>query len=141
MAALHGQPRAAVALLRQHLRPSQRVDEKELTALLADLDSPKFAVRLKAVKALADLGERIEGALRQVLAGKPTLEVRRSALSLLEKLDDGRSDLLRAARAVELLEQLGTPEARALLRELAGGESAARLTRQASEALRRLADR
>jgi hypothetical protein len=42
-------------------------------------------------------------------------------------------------RAIELLECLGTPEARALLERLAAGASGARLTQEAKAALDRQA--
>jgi hypothetical protein len=45
---------------------------------------------------------------------------------------------VRALRAVEMLGRLGTPEARALLRELAGGGGESPLTRDARAALERL---
>src|SRR5204862_256383 len=44
---------------------------------------------------------------------------------------------LRDDRAVEVLAHLGTPEARALLRDLAGGAPDAQLSRAAKEALER----
>jgi len=41
-------------------------------------------------------------------------------------------------RGVEVLERIGTPEAKKLLETLSSGETAARLTREAKAALRRL---
>jgi hypothetical protein len=65
------------------------------------------------------------------------------AKRLLDRLDRalGPGEELRRVRAVEVLELIGTPEARRLLEELAGGEPAARLTREASSSLRRLTHR
>ncbi|HTU18889.1 MAG TPA: hypothetical protein VMG10_12590 [Gemmataceae bacterium] len=51
------------------------------------------------------------------------------------------SEPLRDSRALEVLEQLGTPEARGLLRRLADGAPEARLTREARAVLQRLAAR
>jgi hypothetical protein len=49
--------------------------------------------------------------------------------------------VLRAVRAVAVLEDVGTPPARRILEALAGGEPEAILTREARAALRRLAQR
>ena len=60
---------------------------------------------------------------------------------LLEKLQGPTLDpaRLRAVRAVEVLEQIASPEAVALLRRLAEGAPHAGLTREAKAALARLA--
>jgi hypothetical protein len=47
-------------------------------------------------------------------------------------------DVLRSVRAAEVLERIGTPEARRLLGQLATGAAEARLTREAKAALKRL---
>ena len=49
------------------------------------------------------------------------------------------SELLRQVRAIEVLELIGTPDAKLLLRSLAGGAPEARLTREAKAAMERLA--
>ncbi len=70
----------------------------------------------------------------------PPLEVRVRLESLLQKgsgpIADG--ELLRAFRAVEVLEQAGGPEAQQLLGELARGAAGARLTQAARGSLERL---
>jgi hypothetical protein len=78
--------------------------------------------------------------MRQALAGRPSPEVRRRLGELLQRLDPLASpELLRGLRAVQVLEQVGTPEARDLLRTLAGGVPEARLTQEAKASLQRLA--
>jgi hypothetical protein len=49
-----------------------------------------------------------------------------------------RSELARGVRAVAVLEDIGTQQARRLLMALAGGEPEARLTQEARAALKRL---
>jgi WD40 repeat protein len=128
----------AVALLCKHLRPVPTPDPKRIQALLKDLDSETFKVRDKARGELVAMGEPAGPALRRLLEGKPPLEVRRLAEQALEAIravaDHGLS--LRELRAVSVLGQIGTPKARALLKELAKGADEATLTRRARVALR-----
>jgi RNA polymerase sigma factor (sigma-70 family) len=136
---LFGAGGEAVALLKERLRPAAEADAKRVDRLLADLDSDEFAVRETAAKELEGLAEGAEPALRRALAGRPSAEVRRRVEGLLEKLDGTRSpEQLRAVRALEALEHVGTEEARRLLRQLAKGAPEARLTREARAALGRL---
>jgi hypothetical protein len=93
-------------------------------------------VREAASKELGRLGEAVEPALRATLAGKPSSEVRSRCERLLESLAKGELDAdgLRNLRAVQVLEQIGTPEASAVLKGLAGG-APGRLSREAKLAL------
>jgi len=81
-----------------------------------------------------------EAALRKALAGDPSLEVRQRVERLLDNLTGQvpQAGRLRELRAVELLELVGSPEARQLLQALAEGAPEARLTREARSAIRRL---
>jgi hypothetical protein len=143
--AVHGlvaAPAQAVAYLKNHLQPVSEVEPQRVERLLADLDSDKFAVREAASKELAALGERVEPVLRRALKGSPPVEVRRRVEALLDALTGlPPRDTLRAVRAIGVLERVGTPEARQVLRTLAGGLASARQTREAKEALARLARR
>lgn len=133
--ALADDPARSVPLLGKHVRPVVAVDAKVTDRLLADLGSSRFAVREKAARELEDLAEAAHPALRAVLAGSPTLEVRRRMERLLERPVTGPPSAL---RAVEVLEHAGTPEARELLRRLAKGLPDAGLTREALASLARL---
>jgi hypothetical protein len=121
------------------LQPIPRADPKEIARLIGELDSPRFPVREMATVQLEGLDAQTEGALRSALQGKPTPEARRRMESLLKNLAAvPNAQLLRQLRAIEALERLATPQARALIREVAGGAPDARLTREANAALRRL---
>jgi RNA polymerase sigma factor (sigma-70 family) len=138
--ALAGVPEA-VPLLKGRVRPVAVADAARLKALIADLDSEQFAVREEATAELSRLAEAAGPALREALRGSPSPEVRRRAEGLLAALAPGGENERVAARVLEVLEQLGTPEAVGLLEALAKGAPAARQTQEAKASLRRLARR
>jgi hypothetical protein len=81
----------------------------------------------------------VEGALRRALEAKPSLEVERRLRILLGKIERIQlPETLRAVRAVEALEHIGTPEAKRVLQGLARGVPEAWQTREAHDALERL---
>jgi len=107
-----------------------------------NLDSDSFRVRQVALKELAERADEVESLLRELLAGKLSAEQRQRLEQLVNEPESVRSaEELRALRAVELLERIGTPPAQELLRSLAAGPPVARLTREAQAALNRLANR
>jgi len=133
-------PTSALAFLKDHLKPAQEPDPKHVQRLLADLDSDQFVTRDKAAKELAKLGEQIEPSLRKALEGQPSEEVRRQVKAILDAPRAVPSgETLRTLRAIQVLERIGTPEARDVLKKLAAGAAAARETREALESLERLA--
>jgi hypothetical protein len=133
----------SVRFLQQHLPPAARLEAAELKRLLADLDADRFAVRQQAVEALAKLHDRARDGLEQVLSGKPTLELRKRVELLLKRLDGPVTlkEVCRGLRALEVLEQIGTAEARQLLTALTKGLPQARVTQEAQASLKRLARR
>ncbi len=133
-------PDRALPFLRRHLRPVAAADGRQVRDLVQGLDSPHFAERERAAAELEKRGESAGPALRQALAGRPSLQIRRRVERLLAKLDPTASpERLREVRAVEALEHMATPAARQLLQELAGGIPDAGLTREAKRAVDRLA--
>jgi WD40 repeat protein len=142
MYALADAPARAIPLLAARLRPVAAVDPKHVAALIADLDIEQFAERDAATKELAKLGEQVHPALRRALEGEPSQELRKRVEALLAapRLSP-RGDQLRTLRAIQVLETLATPEARDLLRKLAGGAKGARETVEASETLARMRER
>jgi hypothetical protein len=115
------------------------VDEKRLARLIHELGSDEFATREAATTELEKLGEQAGPALRRAYEAKPDLEVHRRLQRLLDRLKRQPSrEELRRSRAVQALELAGTVEACQTLRVWAGGAPQARLTREASEALKRL---
>jgi hypothetical protein len=103
------------------------------------LDSKNFAIRDRAEKALEKAGDAAEGPLRRALDKGGSLNLRRALERLLARLSDmaPAAERLRQLRALEVLENLRTPEARAVLESLSAGPPEAWLTRQATAALAR----
>jgi len=127
-------PAQTLPFLTQYLRPVTRPDQARVAQLLKDLDDKQFAVREKAAEELEKLGEQTEAALRMALSAKPSAEVRRRLEQLLQKLQGPitRSEAIQGLRAVEVLEQIGTPEAQEVLKAVAQGapEAASRRKRR-----------
>jgi WD40 repeat protein len=134
-------PGQALPLLKTRLRPASAPPPERLNKLVADLAGDRFGDRQSATRELEDLGELAVPALRVALAKKPALEAGRRLEQLLARCGPGAvpaGERLRALRALLVLEQFGTAEARELLRALARGAAASRLTREARAALDRL---
>jgi hypothetical protein len=112
-----------------------------LARLIRELGSDRFAVRERAGRELAAVVDVAEPALRQALRRGSDLEQQARIRRLLGPLERGllTTRQLRELRVVELLEQLGSPEAIRLLARLQRGADGALLTRQARSALARLA--
>jgi hypothetical protein len=138
--ALVGAPRQTLSLLKQQLKPFVPADPDKTAKLLTDLESSIFKARESASKDLEGLGWLAEPALREALKGGLTLETRRRIEAVLQKLPDWlqNPDHLRTLRALEVVERIGTQEARGFLRDLSKGAPGARLTVEAQRALSRL---
>jgi WD40 repeat protein len=131
-------PAQAVPFLKQQLVAWRaQAGHPRLARLIHDLDDDDFGVREKATRELAHLGPVAEPALRKVLEGKPSAEVERRVKGLLTSLQSGKSsDVLRATRSLEVLERIGTPEAKTVLQALS--EDTDDVASQAKVSLERL---
>ncbi|HKB38374.1 MAG TPA: WD40 repeat domain-containing protein, partial [Gemmataceae bacterium] len=139
-------PRDTVAFLAERLperpEPALSLDGKRLARLLADLDHQRFAVREKATAELIRAGHPVAPALREHLRGeRVSAEVRRRIEQVLKAVDQGSGvppALARWLRAVEVLERIGTPRAREVLRSLTDARTQGELGREARATLKRL---
>jgi hypothetical protein len=140
--ALVAAPQQALALLKKNVRPTPAA-QADWRAWVKDLGSEQFAVREKASRALEALEERAYPLLKQALTGTPPLEGRRRIERLLGKLAYPLKSpkAIRELRAVEVLEHIGTEQARQVLQALAKGAPGSRLTEEARASLERLAKR
>jgi hypothetical protein len=134
-------PDQAVPFIEKHLLPIPQLDRQRFTGLLKGLDSKDDAVREQAMKELDSWGEQAEPLLRRELAAKQPGEKCGPIEELLQKMrlppHSGRA--LRAVRAIQVLEYIGSAQAAIVLKKLAAGMPEARLTQDASEALARIA--
>jgi WD40 repeat protein len=132
-------PRDAVPFLEDRIKPAAPLDMKRVGQLISQLDDPEFKVRDQASKELLHLDKRLVPVLDKALAARPPAERKRRLEDLRGKLTGVvlHGQGLRAARAVEVLELIGTPEARRALRALADGAPGALLTTNAQAALKR----
>jgi hypothetical protein len=114
-----------------------KTDAQRTSKLVADLEADDFTVRQAAAGQIKRLGRVVEPELRRRLADKPSLDLRKQLEALLAEVPMSQFDheQVRTLRAVQVLESIGSPAARAILKELADGSD---LTREAKGALERL---
>lgn len=143
LAGLAAAPAQALPLLKERFRTLAKPPTAErLARLIAGLDDDSFAVREQATRELAEAGPDAANPLRTVLANKPSPEKKRRIKDLLERLGKG-ADLrrLHCQRVFEVLERIGTPEAKELLRDLAGKPLSDELKEDVQASLRRMGDK
>jgi WD40 repeat protein len=143
MAKLTWYSAAAVLFLRDKLTADLRNDADQLARLIRDLDNDDFARRDKAHKALAEMGRRAEAALAKALQHPASLECKRRLEDLLGRLEQQPEYPQRRVglRAIEVLERIGSADARTVLDRLAKDSSDAEMAREAKASLGRLAKR
>jgi WD40 repeat protein len=120
IAHLSSQPTSALKLFQTRLKPRPPVDAKRIDQLIKELDDESYAVRERASEELGEVGSLAEAALK-VAARRGSLEVQHRARDLLRRLKGSGSiapERLRARRAVEVLERIGTPAARRVLENM-----------------------
>jgi hypothetical protein len=135
--------KGTAAVTRVRVKPAIKPSDNQLKTWLADLASPVFKTREAAQQEIARAGELPEPALRRALESVADPEVQRRLTDLLDRIPrpETRPQQLRDLRAIEVLERIGTAEARQVLGRIAEGAPEARLTREAKASLDRLAKR
>jgi hypothetical protein len=140
IAALAAAPGEAVPLLREKLRPCPVPTAAELDVVVARLGAPGFDDREKAVAELERFGPAVAAAAAARLAAAESPEVRARLGRFLAAYGGPHASPyeLRSVRGVAALEAIGTPAAKDVLADLARGNPADVLTREAVAALRRV---
>jgi WD40 repeat protein len=133
-------PKNAVELIRARLKPVVAVEPKRIEELVHQLGDEQYKVRDKATAELLKIGDQIVPVIDRALQASMPLENKLRLEELRAKLTGMllQGQRLQAYRAAEVLEQIGTREARQLLETLASGAPGALLTSQARDALERL---
>ena len=128
-----------VAWIKERVKPAPPLDMKHITQLMQQLDDDQFKVRERATTELLKIGELLLPVLDKAMGGNHGPESRRRLEELRKKLNAVglQGDRLRSYRAVEILEFIGTPEARQLLQALGAGAPDALITTSAQAALKR----
>jgi hypothetical protein len=133
---LSAEPEQTVTFLSERLTPAV-ADRSQLENLLASLESDAFVEREAASRSLARIRDCVEPSLRQVLHAKPSLELRLRLEALLAEPKRLPIETVRTLRAIDVLERIGTLEARRILKKLTGSAAAAE-AREAQAALKRM---
>jgi WD40 repeat protein len=135
-------PDAAFALLAERFKAPPPPAESDVPALIRALDEPAFAAREKAAKQLREAGPKAQPALREALK-TATPEAKQRIEQVLSAFENSRQlpltgEPVRAVRALEVLERVGTPEGRLVLQAWADQAAELYLASEARLALDRL---
>jgi hypothetical protein len=130
-------PEQAIGYLRGRLGVVSP-DRKSISRYIRDLSNNRFRIRDQAFRALKEWGDLALPDLRRRLEDKPSLEERKLIEGLLREAARWTPTRLRGLRSLQILEHIGTPNAKRLLRKLAQAAPETRLGAEAKEMLKRL---
>ena len=135
-------PADCVAFMRERLQPvggDGAPTREQIAKWVKELDDDSFEVREKATTKLAEAGKAAEPDLTKALQANPSAEASQRIKQILDKLGekDDALPILRPLRSLEILERIGTPEAKEIVTKLAGGKADSPLTIAAKDTLKR----
>jgi WD40 repeat protein len=131
--------RISVPFLAERLRPAVNPDPERIEQLVANLGSDSYAIRQAAAKELEKGDAQVIMLLQEALKSSVSLEASLRLKKILNTITDSPgSETLRTIRAITVLERIGSPNARAILRRLASGAAVARETEEANASMQRL---
>jgi len=137
MSVLISHPAITIHFMGENLKP--RSFERRASELIDDLNHKVFARREQAEKELLSMGKGIEPFLREA-AQSNLLEQSRRAKKLLEALPEFDLHQIRNIRAVEVLERIGSKDAKALIERLAKGPEDDPLAKEARQSIQRFSE-
>src|SRR5262249_31207419 len=136
-------PTQAVSYLKDRLPVAPTAEVERFARWIGDLDNDAFATREKAMLELERLGEAVIPHLRRTIGQKTSAEMRSRLERLLTKAKPENpccdAELRRNLRIVEVLEHIGTAEAKKALEVLAERGLSTLVMQDVQETLDRLA--
>jgi WD40 repeat protein len=137
---LSAAPVAALSALKEKLEAPGEPAIKQISKLIEQLDDNRFKVRDAAMKELEKRGVEARSALEEALKKSPSEDARQRIEKLLKNIQGGTVGVeqMREMRIVEVLERMGTPEARRFLAGLAERKDSSALSHEARWVLKRL---
>jgi len=142
MIALAKTPKQTIKLLDAKILPAKTPDsgDKTVPQWIEDIGSNQFAIRSKASAMLQTIGPSVEAELRAALPKAKDVESKRRIEAVLGHFAARAwtQEDVSHARAVEILEAIGTPDAHALLARWSAGDAGAVLTQEAAKTLKRV---
>jgi len=135
-------PKESLAYLKANVKPIL-IDAKMIAVWIGDLESEQFAVRERARVELEACGEYAVQYLEAALDGKPTLNTRKQIETILKRLKSPERPArwVQTVRALALLEQFGTPEAKEVVLAVSKGRAKAWPTQEAETTLDRMTEK
>jgi hypothetical protein len=134
-------PTAALAFLRERVKPPSAPDAAKLKGLFADLASEDFQVREKSTELLAnflaDFDEIARPELARELSRSSSPEAQLRLQKLIDKSISPTPNRMRFIRVVEAVEGMGTADADALLTKWAKESAGSILASEANASLAR----
>jgi hypothetical protein len=134
-------PNETLRLFEKRVGPAPAHDPDAIARLIARLNDDDFAEREQAERDVLARGDEALPALRKALDDKPSAEARTRIRRVVRAWTPGGgppAPVVQRLWAIEILEHLGTADARAQLKRLAAGEPRSCLTQEAKLSLERL---
>lgn len=132
-----------VPFLKKKLQPAVMPETWQVRKLIAELGSVEYKTRVQAEAELIAYRDLVLAELEKSLKEGHPLETQRRLEGITQKARSaarlfGSDEAMRQWRALEILERIGTPEAREVIAALAKGVPGARLTQAAQMVVGRL---
>ncbi len=139
--AFRAAPKPTVELFGKKVPPVSKELREKVEKAIAELDDDAFTKRDQAMKDLQSLAHQFAPLLEAKMKAAAAGEIRNRLTFILKQMGEEKqpASLVMELRALNLLEQIGTKEARDLVERLSHGAAQARLTVEAQAVLERMA--